>query len=339
VFALYRVLQPFWGALAWSSFLAFLVYPIHARLTQRLRGRSGVSAGILTALVPVFVVAPLAFLGAVFVDQVRALVQMLQRGGLKLDATLLSQLESYPIVGNAVKFIRENVPVTAEQIQGWLIDSAQGVLKGAAAAGGGIVLGAIGSVVSFFLMLFLFFFILRDGREMFARAARLIPLAEARRTHLFKHLGNVTRGVVYGTGLTAILQGTLVGLGFAFTDLPSPVVFGVLSGIMALLPAGGTALVWGPAVAFLALNQRWGAAIFLLIWGVLVSVSDNFLRPMLISKTAPVSTLVVFVGVVGGVSAFGTIGLIIGPVFLTLVAALVQYAEEMLAADKPPPVP
>jgi predicted PurR-regulated permease PerM len=116
-------------------------------------------------------------------------------------------------------------------------------------------------------------------------------------------------------------------------------VFGVLSGIMALLPAGGTALVWGPAVAFLALNQRWGAAIFLLIWGVLVSVSDNFLRPMLISKTAPVSTLVVFVGVVGGVSAFGTIGLIIGPVFLTLVAALVQYAEEMLAADKPPPVP
>jgi predicted PurR-regulated permease PerM len=186
-------------------------------------------------------------------------------------------------------------------------------------------------------MLFLFFFILRDGRDMFVRAIRLIPLATERRDHLFAHLANVTRGVVYGTGLTAVLQGTLVGLGFALTGLPSPVVFGVLAGVVALLPAGGTALVWGPAVAYLAFAQRWGAAIFLLIWGLLVSVSDNFLRPMLISKTAPVSTLVVFVGVVGGVSAFGTIGLVIGPVFLTLVAALIQYAHEMLDAENRAP--
>ncbi len=334
-FALFQVLQPFWGALAWSSFLAFLLYPIHARLTHRLRGRAGVSAGILTALVPVFIVAPLAMLGIVFANQARALIQLLQRGGVKLDATLLSQLETYPLIGSVVKLVREYVPVTAAQVQGWLVDSAQSILKTVASAGGNIVLGAVGTVVSFFLMLFLFFFMLRDGRAMFARAARLIPLAEERRAHLFKHLGNVTRGVVYGTGLTAILQGTLVGLGFAFTRLPSPLVFGVLAGILALLPAGGTAFVWGPAVAYLALAQRWGAAIFLLIWGILVSVSDNFLRPMLISKTAPVSTLVVFVGVVGGVSAFGTIGLVIGPVFLTLVAALMQYAEEMLDGEKP----
>jgi predicted PurR-regulated permease PerM len=337
-FALYQVLQPFWGALAWSSFLAFLVYPLHVRLTNRLKGRAGVSAGIMTALVPVFVVAPLAMLGVVFANQVRALIQVVQRGGLKFDATLLTQLEQYPIVGRVTKFISDNVPVTMEQVQAWLVDSAQGVLKGVAATGGNIVLGAVGTVVSFFLMLFLFFFILRDGRDMFAAAVKLIPLTAERRDHLFAHLGRVTRGVVYGTGLTAILQGTLVGLGFAFIGLPSPVVFGVLAGVLALLPAGGTAIVWGPAVAYLAFAQRWGAAIFLLIWGVLVSISDNFLRPMLISKTAPVSTLVVFVGVVGGVSAFGTIGLVIGPVFLTLVAALMQYAHEMLDAESPPTI-
>jgi predicted PurR-regulated permease PerM len=336
-YAMFLVLQPFWGALAWSSFLAFILYPLHDRLTRRLKGRAGVSAGILTALVPVFVVAPLALLGIVFANQVRALLQALQRGGISFDRTLISQLEQYPIVGRVTKFVNENSPVSLEQIQGWLVDGAQGLLRGIASASGNIVLGAVGTVVSFFLMLFLFFFILRDGREFFARLANFLPLASERRAHLFKHLGNVTRGVVYGTGLTAVLQGTLVGLGFAFTGLPSPVVFGVMAGIAALLPAGGTALVWAPAVAYLAFAQRWGAAIFLLIWGIVVSVSDNILRPMLISKTAPVSTLVVFVGVVGGVSAFGSIGIVIGPVFLTLVTALVQYAQEMLDSDNRPP--
>lgn len=336
-YAMFLVLQPFWGALAWSSFLAFILYPLHDRLTKRLKGRQGISAGILTGLVPVFVVAPLALLGIVFANQVRALLQALQKGGITFDRTIVSQLEQYPIVGRITKFVSDNSPVTIEQIQGWLIDGAQGVLKGIASASGNIVLGAVGTVVSFFLMLFLFFFILRDGREMFARLVGFLPLPSERREQLFKHLGNVTRGVVYGTGLTAILQGTLVGLGFAFTGLPSPVVFGVLAGICALLPAGGTALVWGPAVAYLVFAQRWGAAIFLLIWGVIVSISDNILRPMLISKTAPVSTLVVFVGVVGGVSAFGSIGIVVGPVFLTLVTALIQFAQEMLDGDKPPP--
>jgi predicted PurR-regulated permease PerM len=123
----------------------------------------------------------------------------------------------------------------------------------------------------------------------------------------------------------------LVGIGFALVDLPSPVVFGALAAVLALLPAGGTAIVWAPAVVGLLLTGRWGAAIFLGVWGAGVAVSDNFLRPMLIGKYAPVSTLAVFVGVVGGVAAFGPIGLIAGPVLLTLIASLLQFTEESLA--------
>ena len=337
-YGLMRVLEPFWGALTWAAFFAFIAYPVQLRLSHRLHGRESLAAGIITALMPLLVLAPLAILGTVFAQQVRTLILKLQKGGLQFDRSMFDNWESYPVIGPVARYVRELVPITAEQIQGWLGDAVQSILRPLAAASGNLVLGALASVVGFFLMLFLLFFLLRDGERMFKRVIRLVPLSPARRDPLVQHLANVTRAVVYGTGLTAILQGLLVGIGFAFAGLPSPVVFGVLAAVMALLPAGGTAIVWVPAVAYLAFAQRWGAAIFLLIWGVLVSVSDNFLRPMLISRSGPVSTLVVFVGVVGGVAAFGVIGIIVGPVFLTLVTALITYADEMLAIGDDPPV-
>jgi predicted PurR-regulated permease PerM len=115
--------------------------------------------------------------------------------------------------------------------------------------------------------------------------------------------------------------------------LPSAVVFAVLAALLALLPAIGAAFVWVPAVLFLAATSQWGWAIFMLIWGMGVSVSDNLLRPLLISRQAPVSTLAVFIGVIGGVSAFGMNGVIIGPVLLTVIAALLRFLDETLSPN------
>jgi predicted PurR-regulated permease PerM len=139
--------------------------------------------------------------------------------------------------------------------------------------------------------------------------------------------------VIFGHALTAIIQGTLVGIGFAIAGLPSPVVFGVLAGIAAFIPAAGTGLVLVPAVLFLAIAGRWGAAIFLAIWSVGVGFSDNFLRPYLTRQRAEVATLTVFVGVIGGVSAFGFIGSLIGPVVLALIVALLQFSEQQMAKN------
>ena len=161
-------------------------------------------------------------------------------------------------------------------------------------------------------------------------------MPEEHREQLFDHLASVTRGVFYGIGLTAIVQGVMVGVGFAIAGLPSPVVFGVLAGILALLPAGGAAIVWIPAVLFLAFSGHWPMMIFMLIWGVIVSTSDNFLRPILVSRYAPVSAFTVFVGVVGGIAAFGTIGIVVGPVFLALVTAILQYFDEKVIAPNKP---
>jgi predicted PurR-regulated permease PerM len=187
--------------------------------------------------------------------------------------------------------------------------------------------------VQFFLMLFLFFFLLRDGGRLVARMISLVPMAAEPRRELLQLVANTTRAVVYGTGLTAIAQGILVGIAFAIAGLPSPVVFAVLASLLALLPAGGAALVWVPATLWLVFSGSWGWAIFMGVWGVGVSLADNVLRPLLISRHAPVSTLVVFMGVIGGVAAFGPVGLVAGPVLLTLIAALLRFAEQQIVQD------
>jgi predicted PurR-regulated permease PerM len=202
------------------------------------------------------------------------------------------------------------------------------VLQGAAGFSGSFFLGALDSLISFAIMLFLLFFFLQDGDEMITRARNLIPMDDSRKDRLFQQVSDVTRAIVFGTSMTALLQGALIGVGFAIAGLPSPVVFGVLAALLSMLPIGGSAFVWIPAVIWLFIDGRWGYAIFMLAWGLMLGGLDNVLRPMLISGRARISALAVFVGVLGGIPAFGPIGVIAGPVVLSLVIALIEFAEE-----------
>jgi len=331
-YLLMLVLQPFAGSMAWAIFLAFILNPFHNWLTRKLGNRPGTSAGIITGLTPFALLTPLTLLGIAFASQARALVGYLRSQDLHLDGSLLQEIEKYPVIGPAARFAREELQLDAADFQGWITRVAEAALSNVGSLGSGIVLGALGTLVGFFFMLFLLFFFLRDGETMFARLKRLIPVPEDHREQLFNHLASVTRGVFYGIGLTAIVQGVLVGIGFAIAGLPSPVVFGVLAAVLALLPAGGAAIVWIPATLYLFVAGHWKMGVFMLIWGVITSTSDNFLRPILVSRYAPVSAFTVFVGVVGGIAAFGTIGIVVGPVFLALVAAILQYFDEKVIA-------
>jgi predicted PurR-regulated permease PerM len=325
--ALYLILAPFWNALAWGACLAFLLAPLQARLTRALRGRAGAAAGLITALTPVVLLAPLTLLVLSFADQATVLIRILREQAVLWRGDPFAQLERWPMLGRMVGWARDNVPVSSQQMQEWLTNGVENLLRAAASMSGGLLAGAVGTLVGFFMMLFLLFFLLRDGRSMLERLKSLVPLEGTRRDALLELVANTTWAVVFGTVATAVLQGALVGIGFAIAGLPSPVVFGVLAAMLALLPVGGAAVVWVPAALWLAATQQWAWAIFMTIWGAGVSSSDNFLRPMLISAQAPVSTLAVFIGVIGGVSAFGAVGLIIGPVLLALIGAVVRFVD------------
>ncbi|HEX4926799.1 MAG TPA: AI-2E family transporter [Burkholderiales bacterium] len=332
-YLLYLVLAPFFAPIAWAFFIAFLLHPTHAWIVKR-SARPTASAGLLTAATLVILVGPLAGLGASFAAQVAELLRYAQQYAATHKPPSAAELDSVPLVGSVLAWLDENVGVSLAQVQAWAVEAARTVLGSLASLGQRAFLGALGTVVGFLLMLFILFFAIRDGRAMFAALRELVPLAPEDKARLFGHLASVLRAMVYGTGVTALVQGALISIGFAIVHLPSPVVFGVLAALLALVPMAGTPVVWVPAVIALVLQGRYYAAIFLLAWGGFVVTIDNFLRPWLVSGRAQVGTLTVFIGVLGGVGAFGPIGIFLGPLVLALAVALVDFALEGRTLDQ-----
>lgn len=330
LYAVVMILKPLRTPLAWAAFLAFLLQPLQQRFTRRFHGGDA-AAGLLTALTPLAIILPLALIGFAFARQISQLVQTLQAHPDLWDFASWQDAAQYPRIARLFGWVRERFEISAQDVHDTLSGGITTSAKALAAASGQIFLNTAGAVLRFFLMLFILYFTLRDGQRWFDRASALLPMKPASRGALFTRLGKVTRAVVYGCGLTAALQGLLVGVGFAIAGLAGPVVFGVLAGVLALLPFGGAAIVWVPGALYLFGSGHYGWGIFMLVWGGIVSISDNFIRPVIISRYTPVPTLLVFLGVVGGVPAFGPIGFIFGPVILVLATELLRFAEESLA--------
>jgi len=319
---LYLVIQPFLKPLAWAALVAVLLFPLQRRLTTLWGGRENLSAAVLTVLVVLMFVGPLTALAVAFAAQAAQLAELVPGWVARAEDLLTSGSVDW------LARLQALVPIEAAELHRWVSTGARQLLQRAASAGGSAFLGAVGTILSFTVMLFLLFFFLRDGALIATSALRLVPVREERKGALVRQLTAVTQAVVVGTVLTAIVQGLLLGVGFAIVGLPAPVVFGVLGGVLSVVPFGGTALVWVPGVIALLIagDYTWGA--FLAAWGtLLVSSVDNFLKPLLISGRAEVPTLAVFVGVLGGLSAFGLVGMFVGPVVIALALALARLRD------------
>lgn len=322
------VVKPLFAPIAWALFLAFLLHPLHARLVERFGGRANLSAALITLATFVLLVGPVAALVAVFAADAANLLRRIQEFAIAYKPTQPSDLAAIPVLAPIVGWVHDSFGVTEAQIYEWVAEASRNFAKTLAAIGREAVLDALGTVIGFIVMIYLLFFAVRDGRMLLGNLRALVPLSDIERARLFGHLASVTRAVVYGSGLTALIQGALVAAGFALVGLPSPVVFGVLAALFALLPLAGTPVVWVPAVLLLAAQGRWGAALFLLVWGVFTATIDNVLRPLLAASRARVQTLTVFIGVLGGLSVFGVIGVILGPLVIALAIALLRFMVE-----------
>jgi predicted PurR-regulated permease PerM len=328
-YALVLILKPFLGPALWAFLIAFLLFPLNRWLRARMRGRKGLAALTLTAAVILGIVIPASIVSIAFVRQGSDLLARLSSMADQYKIARPSDLLHVPLVDRALHFLQDKFPASAEQVQQWLVQGLSDAVQFLLARGRSAFVGALGAMVSLGLMLFLMYFFFRDGDDFAIRSIRLIPANEGRKTRLVKHVASVTRAVVIGSLATALAQGAGIGIGFWICGLPSPVVFGVLAAVLALLPVGGTAFVWVPGALLLGAQNRWGFAIFLAIWGALiVGSADNVLRPMLISGRAQISTLPVFFGVIGGLAAFGMIGMFLGPVLVALAQELFRFAEE-----------
>lgn len=334
-----RILTPFAVPIMWGALLAFMLYPLHEKLTRK-RGNN-VSAGVLTLVTFLTVVGPLFFFGLVVVRQATDLLTQFQAKAADRNLPAVQLVLEFKPVQLLLEKAEAFTSLSKDQVLKNVTDAAQDALQSVASLSTRVVVGAADIVSKFGLTLFLLFFLLRDGKAMLEQGIRLVPMTRARKEDLTQTLGAVTRAVVLGTSITAVVQGTLLGIGFAIAGLPSPLVFGVLGAVASLIPVVGTALIWVPAVLTLFAQGQTGWAIFLILWCVvLVAGSDNVVRPLIISGNSGASTLLVFVGILGGVGVFGFAGIFMGPLVLTLVQTLLEYAgQELPRPSSPLPAP
>ncbi len=328
--ALFWILEPFAGALLWAGLLALLLFPLNERLCRALRGRRSLAATLLTVGTVIMIVVPTLVLGALFATQAAGLARAAQASAAQ------HQIQSPGDVANLLDDLTLKVgdwlPIPMEQVRASVLSAGEQLAQWALSFGGMLAASIVNTVVSVIVALFVLFFFLRDGEQMVRRTVALIPLDDRRKTRLVGHLADVTRAVVLGSLVTAAVQGTLVGLGFALAGLASPIVFGVVAVGAALVPMVGTTLVWVPAAIWAGVSGHWGTALFMAVWGVaVVSSADNVVRPLFISSRAKISTLPVFIGLLGGIAAFGPIGIFLGPVVIALALALFEFAEQARA--------
>jgi predicted PurR-regulated permease PerM len=328
-FLLYALVRPFFTSLVWALLLAFLLSPVNHRVRGLYRGKRGWAAMTVTLLVLFCLAIPTALLAANFVVQGIELVQRLSAADGSGRALQL------PWVAKLTSFLEAHLPVQANQIYASAMSKLSGLFSSIVTVLLGIATGIVNGVASLVITLTILFFALRDGDGVATRVLGYVPLRQLDKDRLVAQTAAVTRASVGGSLVTAVVQGALIGLGFLIAGLPSPVVFGVLAGFMSLLPVVGTAAVWVPGAIVLALQHRWGWAVFLALWGLLlVGLADNVVRPLFVSGKAELPTLAVLLGVLGGISAFGFVGTFLGPVIFSVALSLIRLAPP--AAEPPP---
>ena len=315
------VVFPLIKPLAWSILLSFSIYPIFEKMrTGPFRRRSeAFSSAAATGLIVLFVLLPCLF----------GLVLAL-REGARLHGFVLEVLAAMESSGEGA--LATLLPeAVVEHIRPWMIrypairewireTAARGAMEAVSAAGDAALFLYYVSIITVSS-----FFLIRDGRHIDAYLREIVPLPADQVMPFFEKGKRTLRAVVYGVLLTSLAQGVAGGLGWLIADLPNPVLFGALMAFFALIPFLGTAFVWLPGTVYLFALSDWCGGLILLTWGILVvGMTGRFLKAFFISGGGKIHFFVVFIGIVGGLAAWGLLGLFMGPLVMSLFLYLLE---------------
>ncbi|MBP1203110.1 putative PurR-regulated permease PerM [Duganella sp. 1411] len=314
------ILAPYGGAIFWGVVLAILFAPIYRWLLQRTRNKANLASILTLLLIVVIVILPLTLVSVSIVNQAASVVDMVRSGDISVAGFFNKIMAALPnwLVGLLDKFHLTSLANLQDKLTDAASQVSQEVAKRAINAG----LYTFDFLTSLCILLYLLFFLLRDGDKLSKRIKEAVPLSRKYKQRLFQNFTTVIRATVKGNILVAIAQGALGGLIFWFLDVRAPVLWGVLMAFLSLLPAVGAAIVWAPvAIYFLATGAVW-QGVTLAAFGVFViGLVDNFLRPVLVGQDTKMPDYVVLLSTVGGMALFGLNGFVIGPVVAAMFIA------------------
>ncbi len=337
-----QVLKPFILPLFWAAILTLLLYPLHERLTKLLKNRAWLSSIIMTLLTVMLIVIPLFLIvSSLALEMIDIYSSAKSKGDIDKFASFFARITEFDslekilpssiLQGLESKFDLGEVNVksilveSSKTLSGYLIN----LFKGFAS-------NITSLLFSFGIMIFSLFFFFRDGREMYEKLKYLIPMSEEQKNRTFKVFYNTIDGVVVGSLATAAVQGLLVMIIFLILDIPYPVLAGSISFVLSILPLVGAMFVWLPVAIFLMATGVFVKGIILLIFGfVVISMSDNIIRPMIIGGKVKLPTFFLLLSIMGGLNYFGFSGVILGPVLLAVFISFIEIYKREYRDNKP----
>lgn len=336
-FAFAYLIEPFFGAVIWAVVMAVLFLPIYDRFVRLLRGRTSSAALLTLLLILSLVIIPAITLGIVLLGEASDIYTRIQsreidfgtafrafEGTLPLWAQ--EQMENYGI---------GNFSAVRAKVEAFIASSFESVI--------GQLINIGQSAFSFFLalgvMLYLTFFLLRDGRTLVQHVNRAIPLPEAQRHILFQKFVTVIQATIKGSLIVAILQGAIGGAIFWLLDIRGALLWGVSMGILSLLPAIGTGLIWAPVAIYLIVTGAIWQGVTLVLCGLfIIGMVDNILRPILVGRDTRIPDYIILISTFGGIQLLGFNGIVIGPLLAALFLALWSIFAQSRSAPETEPV-
>ncbi|MFI8223463.1 AI-2E family transporter [Pseudomonas sp. NPDC085632] len=324
------ILLPFYGAVFWAVILGIVFAPMQRRLQAKFGWQRNLTSLCTLAVCLVIAILPVIILSVLLVQEGAAVYKNIESGELDIAAYLAQFKHSLPPYFQHLldRFGMGELNALREKIVKMAMQGSQVLASQAFSLGQ----GTFEFVVSFFIMLYLLFFFLRDGAELARKVRTAVPLEETHKRRLQLKFNRVVRATVKGNLVVAVTQGALGGAIFWFLDIPSALLWAVLMAFLSLLPAVGAGIVWAPvAVYFLLGGMIWQGVVLGLFGVFVIGLVDNVLRPILVGKDTKMPDYMILISTLGGLSVFGLNGFVIGP----LIAALFMSSWALFAETKP----
>ncbi|AMD46138.1 AI-2E family transporter [Bordetella holmesii] len=328
------LLWPFFGAVFWGTILAIIFSPLHRKLARRMAPRTTLAALLSLGLVLLVVIIPLILITGSLVQEGASLYERMHSGSLNFGTYFQQIMDAMPPIVhdllarfdlNDLGSIQEKLSAGAMQLSQFVATQVVNIGQDTAQF-----------LISFGVMLYLLFFLLRDGSRLSRRLRRAVPMDEGYKQHLFRKFTTVVRATVKGNIAVAAAQGALGGIIFWVLGIQGALLWGVIMGFLSLLPAVGAGLIWAPvAIYFLVTGAIWQGVVLILFSVLIIGMVDNVLRPILVGKDTKLPDYVILISTLGGMALFGLNGFVIGP----LIAALFVACWDLFSPPDPENLP
>jgi predicted PurR-regulated permease PerM len=327
----YRILSPFLSTLAWAAILTIIFYPLFKIINRLFRDRRAWAALAMTIAVTIAIIIPAGFLLNLFAKELLDIYQyseqVIKEGR---HITFLQGLKQIAIFRQLTEVLNRYFDLSQIDFEQFLLDNLQKLNMYVASQAPRFIKGLSAIILKFFLMTVTLFFFFKDGEEVLQKIKTLIPLAAKERDNILKKMVDMIQATIYGGLVVALVQGGFGTLGFLIVGLPAALFWGTVMALLSFMHIVGPFMVWVPAVIYLIFQGAYAKAVILGIWGsTLVSLSDNFLRPIIISGRTQIHPLLIFFSILGGLYVFGLVGFIAGPLVVTICLAFIDiYTAE-----------